>query len=57
MSKKKKLKQRNFVQMHVQEFCVPSVFEDKKLKAKKGYRKHKKNFSLSEYSSKLLMVA
>ena len=57
---KKKLKQRNFVQMHVQEFCVPSVFEDKKLKAKKGYRKHKKNFSLSEYSeysSKLLMVA
>ena len=40
---KKKIKQRNFVQMHVQDFCVPKVFEDRKIKAKKGYLKHKKN--------------
>jgi len=54
---KKKLKQRNFVQMHVQEFCTPTVFEDKKLKAKKGYRKHKKNYTRCDYAFKLLMVA
>ena len=29
---KKKIKQRNFVQMHVQDFCVPKVFEDRKVK-------------------------
>lgn len=54
---KKKIKQRNFVQMYVQEFNTPTVFEDRKVKAKKGYRKHKKNYALSEQESKFLMVA
>ena len=55
--KKKKIKQRNFVQMHVQDFCVPKVFEDRKVKAKKGYIKHKKNYALSEHEFELQLVA
>lgn len=55
--KKKKIKQRNFVQMHVQDFCVPKVFEDRKVKTKKGYMKHKKNYALSEQEFKLQMAA
>jgi len=54
---KKKIKQRNFVQMHVQDFCVPTVFEDRKVKAKNGYMKHKKNFALSEQDFGLQLVA
>jgi len=54
---KKKIKQRNFVQMHVQDFCVPKVFEDRKVKAKKGYMKHKKNFALSEQEFMLPIAA
>ena len=54
---KKKIKQRNFVQMHVQDFCVPKVFEDRKVKAKKSYLKHKKNFALSEQEFNLPLVA
>ena len=57
MSKKKRIKQRNFVQMYVQEFNTPAVFEDRKLKSKKGYRKHKKNYALSGQESKFLMAA
>ena len=53
---KKKIKQRNFVQMHVQDFCVPKVFEDRKVKAKNGYMKHKKNFALSEQDFGLITV-
>ena len=54
---KKKIKHRNFVQMHVQDFCVPKVFEDRKDKAKKGYMKHKKNFALSEQEFVLPIAA
>lgn len=55
--KKKKVKQRNFVQMHVQDFCVPKIFDDHKVKAKKGYIKHKKNYALSEQEYKLQLAA
>ena len=46
--KKKKIKQRNFVQMHVQEFNTPKVFADRKKKSKSGYIKYKKNLALCE---------
>lgn len=32
---------RNFVQMHVQDFNRPQVFEDKKQKLRRGYEKHR----------------
>ena len=48
--KKKKVRMRNFVQAHVQQFCKPQIFESKRDKEKQGYRKHKVNFAYSEQS-------
>jgi len=50
------MKARNFVQENVQKFNCPTVFEDRKLKAKKGYRKHKKNFALCEHSFRVSKI-
>ncbi|MCR5536630.1 MAG: hypothetical protein K6F05_04360 [Succinivibrio sp.] len=44
----KKIKVRNFVQAHVQQFCKPQIFENKRDLLKKGYRKHKVNYALTE---------
>ena len=41
MKKHTKVKVRNLVQKHVQEFCTPTTFADRKKKAKAGYVKHK----------------
>lgn len=47
--KKKKVKNRNFVQMYVRKYNVPVIFEDRKAKLKRGYSKHKKRiYSNSE---------
>lgn len=40
--KKKKIRNRNFVQMYVQQYNTPVIFEDRKAKLKRGYSKHKK---------------
>ena len=49
MKKKHKIKIRNFVQEHVQQFCKPQVFESRFEKEKRGYRKHKVSYAaLSE---------
>ncbi|NLK85432.1 MAG: hypothetical protein GX278_05735, partial [Aeromonadales bacterium] len=49
--KKKTVKNRNFVQMHVAEFNKPAVFTDRKKAQKAGYQKHKKGFEGYEKSS------
>ncbi|MDY6322908.1 MAG: hypothetical protein SPL30_08390 [Succinivibrio sp.] len=44
MSKNKKknaLKQRNFVQAHVQQFNAPAVFRDRRLEMRRGMEKHR----------------
>lgn len=48
----KKIKKRNFVQMYVQEFNSPQIFDDRKAKMKRGYSKHKKRI-YSEYKRTL----
>ena len=48
----KKIKKRNFVQMYVQEFNTPQIFDDRKAKMKRGYSKHKKRI-YSVYERKL----
>ena len=40
--KKKKIRNRNFVQIYVQQYNTPVIFEDRKAKLKRGYSKHKK---------------
>jgi hypothetical protein len=52
MKKKTKIKKRNFVQMYVQEFNTPQIFDDRKAKMKRGYSKHKKRI-YSVYEKKL----
>ncbi len=56
MKKKKTLKPRNFVQAHVQDCYCPQIFVSKFEKAKKGYRKHKKDYALCEHTFRLMNV-
>ena len=60
MSKSKKVKQRNFVQMHVMEFNTAKVFIDRKKEFKKGYKKHKAQYEQGKdfhYEGHFLLVA
>ena len=45
----KAVRQRNFVQAHVMEVNVPQVFEDRRMKERSGYRKHKRSYSREEF--------
>jgi len=51
------MKARNFVQENVQKFNVPTTFVDHKVRAKKGYTKHKKNYAHSEHDFKVSRIA
>ncbi len=53
MKKKKVPKPRNFVQAHVQDYYCPQIFVSKYEKAKKGYRKYKKDYALCEHNFSL----
>ena len=45
----KAVRQRNFVQAHVMEVNVPQVFEDRRMKERSGYRKHKRSYAREEF--------